>query len=254
MIYGNTSAGVVLAKIFRDFKVDNSDWTLDAIEWIGEALEFIGSVNQYKRKAVILEVSDHCAVLPGDLILLQGIFYSTETDITKFIAARKAPLYSSTSSTLHAGVHSSVANEGTFPDNGDKNYVINDNAIYTSFEKGLIAVSYLAIPLGEDGYPMIPDHISFKEALKWFIAMRLMEGGWTHSIFTFEKVEFNWRKYCTQARNHAAMLDLPQMQNFMRNWVQLARINDRFDAGFNDTPLTLAGVYGSSLIAQNKVA
>ena len=40
-IYKTTSAGTVIAKIFRDLKPTNDNWVDDAVEWIGEALEAI---------------------------------------------------------------------------------------------------------------------------------------------------------------------------------------------------------------------
>ena len=39
-------------------------------------------------------------------------------------------------------------------------------------------LSYQAVPVDSDGYPMIPDNESFEEAIYWYINMKLTYPDW----------------------------------------------------------------------------
>ena len=45
-------------------------------------------------------------------------------------------------------------------------------AIYTSMKNGTIEIAYQAIPVDCDGYPMIADNSSFREALELYITKK----------------------------------------------------------------------------------
>ena len=70
---------------------------------------------------------------------------------------------------------------------------------------------------------MIPDDISFKEALFWYVFKKLLLGGWdkpTNKI-DYSFAEQQWQKYCGQARNSANYPDIDRMENFMNQWLRL---------------------------------
>ena len=51
-------------------------------------------------------------------------------------------------------------------------YKLQGQAIYTSMKNGIIEIAYHAIPVDCDGYPMIADNSSFREALELYITKR----------------------------------------------------------------------------------
>ena len=53
--------------------------------------------------------------------------------------------------------------------NYDLTYKLQGQVIYTSIKNGTIEISYTAIPVDCDGYPMIPDNSSFILALEAYI-------------------------------------------------------------------------------------
>lgn len=254
--YRNVSAGVAIAKVFRDLDVDSQHWIYDGIEWIAEAIEFIGCVESYKHVGAALEVLNYCAQLPIDFHVLTSIMYGgSEATLDDFAEVAKLPMNQS-EGLVHPGTHSEIATAGVFPNNNDINYQINDGYIYTSFETGVIGMTYYAIPLDTDGWPRIPDHVSVREAIFWYIVQKMMLKGFKHPDpeirYTFAHQQ--WLKYCSQARGALAMPDMPRMQNFMRHWVKQAQTADRFTAAFNDGPVSVIGKYGNDLFAENRVA
>ena len=56
MVYNTTSIKEVIAKIFRDFRPEQSNWIHDAYEWIGEALEYIGAGPNVIEKYDFIEI------------------------------------------------------------------------------------------------------------------------------------------------------------------------------------------------------
>ena len=57
-------------------------------------------------------------------------------------------------------------------DSHDLTYKLQGQVIYTSMKNGIIEIAYQAIPVDCDGYPMIADNSSFREALELYITKR----------------------------------------------------------------------------------
>ena len=115
----------------------------------------------------------------------------------------------------------------------DDTYFINSGHIKTSFEKGTVCLSYTAFPVDDDCYPMVPDDISFKEALFWYIVKKLILRGMRLPIqMQYDMAENQWKYYCSQARNAANYPDIDRMESFMNQWVRLIPEISRADNGF----------------------
>lgn len=130
------------------------DLTLEAI--IQYTVDFIGIVGFptiYYDKVDTVDISNYRAALPCDLIAIRQV-----KDVKNNISLR------ATTDTFHL-IHDEkkpiMRQEGTFKTQG--------NIIYTSFKEGKIAIAYRAIPVDEEGLPMIPDNSIFLKALELYI-------------------------------------------------------------------------------------
>ncbi len=124
-------------------------------------------------------------------------------------------------STFHKGSHcDQCVNETT---TYKETYVINCGSIQTSFETGYVCISYMAFPTDEECYPMVPDDISFREAMFWYIYKKLLLQGeqLRNNRIQYEFAEASWQRYCTQARNAANYPDIDRYESFMNQWVRL---------------------------------
>ena len=104
---------------------------------------------------------------------------------------------------------------------------------------GKICISYMAFPTDEDCYPLVPDDISYKEALFWYIYKKLLlsmatapENSRNGINYTF--ADEKWKYYCTQARNAANFPDIDKYESFMNQWVRLIPNINRHDEGFEN--------------------
>jgi len=113
--------------------------------------------------------------------------------------------------------------------NSKENYHLNGNQLKTSFNSGLVLVAYKGLPLDEDGYPLVPDDVAFKEALFWYIAKKLALTG-KNLVVDHETAEQKWLKRCTQARNRAKFPDLDEYEKFLQSWTKMVE-TERFNKG-----------------------
>ena len=101
----------------------------------------------------------------------------------------------------------------------DEEYSIDHPYIRTSFKKGKLCIAYIKQPLDERGWPMIPDTVSYVEAVKRYIIYKLKYSDFIKGQIPaqiFMKIEDDWQWYCRQARNKMNMPDtIDKMQNLL---------------------------------------
>ena len=106
----------------------------------------------------------------------------------------------------------------------DYTYVITDKYIKTNQEDGYLMLAYQAIPTDADGYPMIPDKASYKEALYWYINMKLMYVDWKLGKVrdaVYYDARRSWNYYCKQAYGDAMMPNQEQMESIKNTWLRM---------------------------------
>jgi len=240
MIYTNTSSKYIIAKIFRDLNPQHDNFVEDAFEWIGEALELIGAVPQYKLKSETLQVIDHKVHLPCDLYLIEQVSHN---GVPMRYGSQSFPFglhcndcvsNSSIGSTAEFIWVSNpnalkIDNSDTFlplkvgSNGGFSNavYYIDNDWLKTSFKDGEICLFYRGFLVDEDNYPLVPNHTSYREALYWYVRMKMIGSGIIDPVFKYTDAEDRWLKYCTQARNKFNMPDVAQMEAIKDRWVRL---------------------------------
>jgi len=135
-------------------------------------------------------------------------------------------------STFHRSIHcDECVNENI---NYEDTYIVDNDYIKTSFQSGQICLSYMAFPTDEDCYPLVPDDISFKEALFWYVYKKILLSNpqFKNNGINYQFAEQQWKYYCTQARNAANYPDIDKYESFMNQWVRLIPNLNRHDVGF----------------------
>ena len=173
-----------------------------------------------------LEYSDTASILHeinARIVVLENVYFSNDNNMH--------PLQYG-ASTFHRSMHC----EGCVNENAqyEDTYIVDCDYIKTSFVSGNICLSYMAFPLDEDCYPLIPDDISFREAMFWYIYKKLLLGNpeFKASQIGYEFAEAQWKYYCTQARNAANYPDIDKYESFMNQWVRLIPNLNRWDLEF----------------------
>lgn len=270
-IYRNISSKVIIRKIFRDLNPNTDNWIDDAIEWVGEALEHIGSSPQLVTKTCIVDIKDYKGAMPPDLYYINQVAINTSAD-AESMAYNINAIRDELDNILEGGANSSAqlnevnarlhvienaymdSNSLTllaycttnFPKSahcencvnelatGEDCYYVDDNMIKTSFSRGKVCLSYTAFPVDDDCYPMVPDDISFKEAMFWYVYKKMLLGNMEPSVngIGYEYADQQWKFYCTQARNAANFPDIDRYESFLDQWVRLIPNINRHAEGF----------------------
>lgn len=223
MIESFTSIKQVIAKVYRDLNLQDEDRWGDMIEWSAEALEQIGAYMQYIHKSQVLEVSGFRVALPCDFHKVVAIEW--EGSHLRYLSGDFDTYYHQNDS---KNLRSTSAS----------GYTINSAFINTNFEKGTINFAYIATPTDSEGFPLIPDNISYKEGVFWYILMKLLMGGFEHKSFNYEFAETRWHHYCSQARGKANMPNQDMMESLKNQWNRLKPVMNEhttFNTNISDT-------------------
>jgi len=114
--------------------------------------------------------------------------------------------------------------DGKATDSSVLKYSIKPGYINTNVRDGFIKFSYDAIPADEDGYPLVPDMVSYSEAIYWYIVMKLSypeyrSGKMRQDIYFDAKR--SWNFYCKQAYGESMMPNSDEMESIKNQWNRL---------------------------------
>ena len=233
----------VIAKLYRDLKIKEEEAFTDIIEWCAEALDFIHVYPQYTVKPAELTIVNYKAELPCDYIQMQAIYHDGYSlRYSSNIFGPQDQTYSPYYLTPYSYNQKKIENV-VFVDPEKINYFGNRNSVLlengyikSSFKEGKITISYMAMVMDCDGYPMVPDNVSFTEALYWFCTYKYLYpkalNNEINSKF-YEDAYNKWQYYCNQAGAEAMMPDLVTLENIKRAFISLKPTLNRADNFYN---------------------
>lgn len=218
MITNYTSLRTVIAKLYRDLGLTSEINEAHVVEWIAEALSKIGSFYQYEQIKTCLEIDeDGKAKLPTNFYRIVDIAYQSK------------PLSWATNNLIN-----DYGCEGCKIQTccTAHNFYINDCYIVTDIkptdpdpnDPKLLCISYLGVPVDEDGYPKVPDDVYFHEACAKYVTYMLDYRDWRKGNTPdkiIQKSEQDWLFYVNSARGSANMPSLAQLENLKNVWVRL---------------------------------
>ncbi len=221
MIVNFKSSKALIAGLYRDLGNNTEINESDFLEWIGEGLSMIGSYAQNKEVATVLTVANHTVALPCDFIYPKDITYNGR------------PLSWSTKS---AANNYKCEDCNSIPTCcTEYNFYISDGCLNTSLESGDLCIVYQAIPVDEEGFPLVPDNIYFDKALKAYVTYMLDKIQFRRGLIpevVFRMSEKDWYFYVNSARGSAYMPDSSQMERLKNTWVRLIPKQSEYANGF----------------------
>ena len=245
MIYKYVSSREVIDKFFGDTGYNEDVPLADVIRWISEALDRIAVKMQYIRKIAgdksnpLLKIVNYKAQLPCDFFQLEQLaingFPAKPSNNTLFHAMGTD--YSSTESLMQEIAQTyqdNFGNEFIIQSYNDSKtasigyeYDINNNYITTNVKDGDVFMSYLAYPVDEEGFPMIPDDTYYLEAVATYIRRMLdyrlwrgnpKDGGYK-AIYDDSNREWLW--YVGAAKAAGLRQDPSTMESLVNSFVSM---------------------------------
>jgi hypothetical protein len=197
----------------------------DIVEYVWEALAKIGAPMTYITLYSVVEVSNYRAKLPEWLHKVNQVRFLSTTivDINDETALANLNKSGYLMSTI-IDTFDLSSNTNNVGDPLGYRYILKNNYIHTTFEEGLIEVSYDAMPMDTDGLPLIPDDIYFIEAVKWYIMKgylwRLMMRDMEYKSI-FQYADEQWNFYVNSASTNAKIPDRDGLQALMDKFLRI---------------------------------
>jgi hypothetical protein len=179
-----------------------AELAIEAIKLLGAPLAFTSKVTNPP-----LEIVNHKVALPPELLSIKGIRYVPNLNDHESLAV--ALTYAT--DVYHAS-------EGclTDPSSGiEFTYTLDEGIIKVPSVDGFLQIAYKALPVDEEGYPLIPDDEKTKLAIEYYIMFRYLEPLWEMGKITDKVFEYNNQKKCFymgSASNSLKIADMDHME------------------------------------------
>lgn len=232
MINKQVSSKAAIAKIIADLDLKDDNLRLtDMQSWIGEAIEKIGAPQQFEHKVSgvntdVIKINKHQAVMPDDLNKLKQVAYSTQD---------KGPWQPMRVATGSFNLWDEKLGNTTV--SGDLQYSVKPGFIVTNVPDGYLKLSYDAICVDAEGYPLIPDNVSYIEACYWYVVKQLQYPAYLGGRLNREvyyDIRRSWNFYCKQAYGEAMMPSTDEMHSVQNQWNRLVPILDEKDTFYEN--------------------
>lgn len=120
-------------------------------------------------------------------------------------------------------------------DSYDLTYKVQGDVIFTSMKKGSIEIAYRAIPVDNDGYPMIPDSSPFIRALELYIKKQVFTvlfdlGKITPQVYNNCLQEYAWAVGAAQSDLIKPSID--ELESITNSWNTLIPRVTQHKTGF----------------------
>lgn len=189
------------------------DLTLEQV--VGYTIKFNGIFNMpqlYTEKSTFVEIKDYRGKLPCDLVSIKQV-----RDTRDNLALKEL--------------------DSTFfnPNTKDKAFKTQNMIIFTTFKEGKVEIVYKAVPVDEEGYPMIMDNEKYKNALELYIKKdrftKYFDNGKLHqSILQNTQQEYAWA--AGQLESELKTPSMSQWENISQAHNKLIQKTGEFRKGF----------------------
>ena len=133
------------------------------VDYAVDFIRIVGTPPSFIEKTTDIDIKEYRGVLPCDfyqVVQVRDMNHPNESH----------PAFRHTTDSFHMSNH----REGEHRHNNHRGltYKIQGGMIITSVPDGKIEMAYMAMPIDEEGYPLIPDNSSYSRALELYIKLQ----------------------------------------------------------------------------------
>jgi hypothetical protein len=165
---------------FVDYEID---WA-KVVSITARTLKLFGIPQYYINKYENVEIENYRGELPINYLYFD-LFIDCKTKLPLKYTGDESIIKNAMSdccnTTSETNTEGSTTFKGHLPSFNcftDQTFRLNDNYIFTSFKEGTVTIYYRAIPVDDEGYPLIPDNEAFIRALELQIAKQIAYELW----------------------------------------------------------------------------
>ena len=201
------------------------DVTLEqAVQYTIDFIGIFGMPKLYQDKEEVLHIEDFRAKLPCDLISINQIKECKTGVCLRSMTDNFMPREHYDRS---AGYK--IPQELPFKTQGQ--------ALYVSFKTGDVSVSYKAIPVDKDGFPLLIDNPVFLKALEAYIKREVFTilfdmGKIAPAVLQNAQQQYAW--LAGQLQSEFTIPSISEMESIKRSWCTLIQRTSSFNDGFRN--------------------
>lgn len=269
----STSIKEVIARIIRTTRVQDTLYISNLDEWIPEAMGILKTRAVLANRWQDIDIEFHKGKTPIDCKKIKAVEWNHHRlkksnqaqtvgiPLSSYNNKSPAPLGTTNGfeyvpqfydTPVHANkqensiiftqdlISTSVDQCNNFPCHDHHWYDTELDYILTSIPNGKLRIHYRAIPVDEDGFPLIPDNEDYKMAVYFYCRAQMIAAGWEDKIFNYDKImlEEAGRKgyFWTHAERALASIRYPSTDEMeLKVWQMTRLVKDEgwFDRFFS---------------------
>jgi hypothetical protein len=213
--YTYISINEILARVKRHPFLENISFE-KVVQYVVDFFHLVGIPKMFMDKCEVVDINDFRGLLPCDLVQINQI---------KDLFTKKC-LRSMTDN----------FNPHRHQERTELSFKTQGNILFVSFPKGKVEISYKALPVDKDGYPLLLNNPIFLNALELYI--KKCEFDLLFDMSQIPAVVLNnaHQQYGWAVGRLSEMLTQPsvsEMESISRMWNTLVQRTTDFDSGFN---------------------
>lgn len=202
-----------------------SDLTLEqVVSYVVSFIGIFGMPKLYQDKEEVLHIEDYRCLLPCDLISINQIKECKTGVCLRSMTDNFMPREHYDRS---AGYK--IPQELSFKTQGQ--------VLYVSFKTGDVSVSYKAIPVDKDGFPLLIDNPVFLKALEAYIkreAFTILFDMGKIAPVVLQNTQQQYAWLAGQLQSEFTIPSISEMESIKRSWCTLLQRTSEFNNGFKN--------------------
>lgn len=198
------------------------------IDYAVDFIRIVGTPPSFVDKTAIIDIHNYRGELPCDFYEMIQVRLAYDE---KHRAENHAPTFRYTTDSFHMSPNK--------PSVSDLTYKLQGNCIFTApLEEGKIEIAYRALPIDEEGYPLIPDNSAFSRALEMYIKKQWFTiqydlGKISQAVMAKADQDYAWA--VGQAQTDLIRPTIDQMESISNMWSTLIPRAQEHRKGFIHT-------------------
>ena len=204
--------------LLRDVNLDQ------VIQYTIDFISIFGMPKFYFDKQETLHIEDYRAMLPCDLIAINQVKEC------------------STNTCLRSMTDNFLSEDYYEKKNGyrvpqELTFKVQGQVIFTSFREGDITISYKAIPVDDNGFPLLIDNPTFLKTLEAYIKKEIFTilfdmGKVSSPVLQNAQQQYSW--LAGQLQSEFTIPSISEMESLKRSWCTLLQRTTSFNDGFRN--------------------
>ena len=198
-----------------------------AVQYTVDFIHIFGLPDMFEDREITIPIKNFRGELPCDLISINQVMDTCSNTCLRSMTDTFFPTrYERGKKTIG---HISQPDELTFK--------VQNHIIYTSFEEGEVKINYKAIPVDENGFPLILDNNVYTKALELYIkkevfGIKFDKGEISDKVIQHTEQQYAW--YAGKLQSEFTIPSESEMESICRSWTTLIQRNTDFDNGFKN--------------------